>query len=64
MIPLHWGYRFQRDIANAELVVFPKCGHCPHEEIPEQFLETVNGFFQREAAAGPDSQSEDGAATS
>ena len=64
VIPLHWGYRFQRDIANAELVVFPKCGHCPHEEIPEQFLETVNGFFQREAAAGPDSPSEDGAANS
>lgn len=60
VIPLHWGYRFQQDIANAELVVFPKCGHCPHEEIPEQFLETVNRFFQREAA-GPDSQSENAA---
>ena len=64
VIPLHWGYRFQQDIANAELVVFPKCGHCPHEEIPEQFLEAVNRFFQREAAAGPDSQSENAAANS
>ena len=46
VIPMHWGYRFQRDIANAQLVVFPKCGHCPHEEYPQQFLEVVNGFFQ------------------
>lgn len=49
VIPMHWGYRFQQDIANAELVVFPKCGHCPHEEEPEKFLETVNGFLQRAA---------------
>ncbi len=46
VIPMHWGYRFQQDIANAQLVVFPKCGHCPHEEYPQQFLEVVNGFFQ------------------
>jgi pimeloyl-ACP methyl ester carboxylesterase len=43
---LHWGYRFQQDIANAQLVVFPKCGHCPHEEEPQRFLEVVNSFFQ------------------
>lgn len=47
VIPMHWGYRFKQDIANAELVVIPKCGHCPHEEEPEQFLETVKGFLQR-----------------
>ncbi len=46
VIPLHWGYRFQQDIANAQLVVFPKCGHCPHEEEPQRFLEVVNSFFQ------------------
>ena len=61
VIPLHWGYRFQRDIANAELVVYPKCGHCPHEEMPEQFLETVSAFFNRGTALDGDSQSESSA---
>lgn len=63
IIPLHWGYRFQRDIAGAELVVYPKCGHCPHEEMPEQFLETVDGFFNRDTAVDGNSQSESSAAT-
>ena len=51
IIPMHWGHRFQRDIPNAELVVFPKCGHCLQEEQPERFLETVRAFFQRHEAA-------------
>ncbi|MYB75726.1 MAG: alpha/beta fold hydrolase [Chloroflexi bacterium] len=58
VIPMHWGYRFQKDIANAELVVFPKCGHCPHEEEPEKFLETVNGFLQRADSVDTGQQSE------
>ena len=53
VIPMHWGYRFQQDITNAELIVFPKCGHCPHEEEPDKFLETVNSFLQRESSASP-----------
>ena len=63
VIPLHWGYRFQQDIANAELVVFPKCGHCPHEEESQKFLETVNSFFQRGVGPDSNSQSESPAAT-
>ena len=57
IIPMHWGHRFQRDIPNAELVVFPKCGHCLQEEQPERFLETVHAFFQRHetAANAPES---------
>ncbi len=62
VVPLHWGYRFQEDIANAKLVVFPKCGHCPHEEEPEEFLETVNSFFGRENSTDPAIQPEDHAA--
>lgn len=48
IVPLHWGYRFQQDITNAELVVLPKCGHCPHEEEPEKFVELVNGFLAQQ----------------
>ena len=62
VIPMHWGYRFQQDIANAELVVFPKCGHCPHEEEPEKFLETVKSFLRREDSADPIIQQEGHAA--
>lgn len=58
VIPMHWGYRFQQDIANAELVVFPKCGHCPHEEVPEKFVETVNGFLKRTDSADTEPQDE------
>ncbi len=63
VIPLHWGYRFQQDIANAELVVFPKCGHCPHEEEAEKFLEVVNGFLQRKDAARPVPETESATAS-
>jgi len=62
VIPMHWGHRFQQDIANAELVVFPKCGHCPHEEEPEKFLETVNSFLRRNDSAESGPQSESGSA--
>lgn len=46
VVPLHWGYRFQKDIANAKLVVFPKCGHCPHEEEPAKFVAAVSEFLK------------------
>ena len=58
IIPMHWGHRFEQDIPNAELVVFPKCGHCLQEEQPERFLETVHGFFQRHATANNARESE------
>lgn len=58
VVPLHWGYRFQRDIADAELVVFPKCGHCPHEEEPEKFVAAVKGFLERQDGTGTTSQPE------
>ena len=58
IIPMHWGHRFQQDIPDAELVVFPKCGHCLQEEQPEQFLETVHAFFQRDDAADTASDAE------
>jgi pimeloyl-ACP methyl ester carboxylesterase len=32
-------------IANARLITFPECGHCPHEEAPERFNAAVRAFF-------------------
>ncbi|MBC8263534.1 MAG: hypothetical protein H8E47_05355 [Anaerolineales bacterium] len=32
------------ELPNAELVVIPHCGHIPHEECPEPFLQAVTDF--------------------
>ena len=33
------------DLPNAQLVVFPNCGHVPHEECPADFLNAVRNFM-------------------
>lgn len=37
----------QRQIPDAELVIFEKCGHLPYIEYPERFNEAVRAFLQR-----------------
>ena len=37
--------RLAGEIPNAELVVIPQCGHLPHEEQPEEFMQTVTNFI-------------------
>jgi pimeloyl-ACP methyl ester carboxylesterase len=32
VVPVSVGKNFKRDIPDAELVIFPKCGHIPPEE--------------------------------
>jgi pimeloyl-ACP methyl ester carboxylesterase len=32
-------------LPNAQLVVVPNCGHVPHEECPDAFMQAVNGFL-------------------
>jgi len=51
VLPLNWGYRFQRDIPGSRLEILPACGHCPHEEHPERFIELVRAFALGEAPA-------------
>jgi pimeloyl-ACP methyl ester carboxylesterase len=41
--PAH-GQGYQRGIAGATLVVIPACGHLPHVEQPEAFLQAVEGY--------------------
>lgn len=39
--------RLAQEIAGADLAVVPDCGHLPHEETPEVFVDTVQGFLRR-----------------
>lgn len=41
VLPLEIGERMERQLPRAELVVLPRCGHIPHLECPEAFLEVV-----------------------
>lgn len=44
-VPLADGHRLQKEIPDARLIVFPECGHLPHEEYPDEFVEVVTGFL-------------------
>ena len=43
-VPLRDGERLHQEIPNSRLIVFRECGHIPHEEYPERFMEVVTGF--------------------
>lgn len=45
-IPLADGELLQEQIPGSRLIVFKSCGHLPHEEYPEQFLEVVSNFVK------------------
>jgi pimeloyl-ACP methyl ester carboxylesterase len=46
IVPTEQSIRLAGELPNAELVVFPNCGHLPQEECPQAFLEAVIGFVQ------------------
>ena len=43
-IPLADGRRLHERIKDSRLVVFRECGHLPHEEYPDSFIEVVTDF--------------------
>ncbi|PWT89598.1 MAG: hypothetical protein C5B55_11125 [Blastocatellia bacterium] len=43
-IPLADATRLHNEIPDSRLIVFQQCGHLPHEEYPEQFVEVVTNF--------------------
>jgi pimeloyl-ACP methyl ester carboxylesterase len=45
LTPLELGQRFERDIADAKLVVFDELGHMPHEEDPARTVAEVRRFL-------------------
>ena len=44
-VPLADGVRLNEDIPNSRLKIFEACGHLPHEEYPEEFVEVVTDFL-------------------
>ncbi len=45
IVPTAHSVRLSQELPNANLVVIPQCGHVPHEECPQAFLEAVNEFL-------------------
>ena len=45
-VPLADGHRLNQDIPNSQLKIFEACGHLPHEEYPDEFVEVVTGFLR------------------
>jgi len=43
-VPLHDGEQLQNRIEDSRLIVFRKCGHLPHEEFSQAFIEVVADF--------------------
>jgi pimeloyl-ACP methyl ester carboxylesterase len=43
-VPLRDGERLQEEIPGSRLIVFRACGHLPHEEYPQEFVELVLNF--------------------
>ena len=46
IIPVENSIRLAEELPNAELVIFKNCGHVPHEECPDAFLEAVTPFIK------------------
>lgn len=47
IVPTEQTVRLAGEIAGAQLVVIPNCGHVPHEECPAAFLTAVDNFLSR-----------------
>ena len=47
IVPTRNSERLAAELPGAELVVIPDCGHVPHEECPEGFLQATTGFLSR-----------------
>ena len=44
-VPVADAHRLNEDIPGSRLKIFEACGHLPHEEYPEEFVEVVTGFL-------------------
>jgi pimeloyl-ACP methyl ester carboxylesterase len=47
-IPLSDGERLHAEIPGSRLIVFLNCGHIPHEEYPEAFVDVVVSFYRED----------------
>lgn len=46
IVPTEQSLRLAEELPNAELAVIPQCGHVPHEECPDVFMQAVTEFLQ------------------
>ena len=46
-IPLAIGEKVASENPRLELAVINECGHCPHDETPEQFLDVMLNWLDR-----------------
>lgn len=44
-IPLANGERFHREIAGSQLLIIPRCGHVPQEEVPDVTADAITAFI-------------------
>jgi pimeloyl-ACP methyl ester carboxylesterase len=47
VIPVKTGYRLKRDLPNAELIVYEKCGHLVMEEKPKEITSEIIRFIEQ-----------------
>ena len=47
LVPVSNSRRLVKLIPNAELIEFQDCGHVPQEELPKQFIESVQSFVEQ-----------------
>ena len=52
--PVESAYRFNRDIADSYLVVYPYIGHLPMEEAPERSVKDYLGFLEKKGMQDAD----------
>jgi len=45
IVPTEQSIQLADEIPNAELAVIPQCGHLPHEECPEAFMQALTEFL-------------------
>ena len=46
IVPTEQSLKLADELPNAELVVIPQCGHLPHEEHPDLFMQAVTDFLK------------------
>ena len=47
IVPTEASLRLARELLGADLLVIPNCGHLPHEECPQPFLQGVEAYIDR-----------------
>ncbi|MEJ5292830.1 MAG: alpha/beta hydrolase [Candidatus Methanosuratincola sp.] len=52
IVPPSNAIRLAEEIPGSRLVVIPDCGHIPHEETPQEFLDAVVAFLRTSVLAG------------